>query len=94
MTHPTDEELDALVKRLISFNGDGYTRFAGKTMTEQAADAITALRAQLAEARADLTFMTENRNKWQDSATQRWFCIEKANSRARKHLMEEHHEHT
>ncbi len=39
-------ELDALVARLRSFDGDGHTRFAGKTICESAADAITALRAQ------------------------------------------------
>lgn len=39
-------ELDALVARLRSFDGDWHTRFAGKTMCESAADAITALRAQ------------------------------------------------
>jgi len=60
MTHKTrsettfnDEELGALVKQLLSFNGDGYTRFAGKTMTERAADAITTLRTQLAEVKTE-----------------------------------------
>lgn len=46
LTPPPDAELDALVEQLSSFNGDGYTRFAGKTMCERAAAAITALRAK------------------------------------------------
>lgn len=43
-----------------------------------------ALRVQLAEVQADLTFMTEDRNKWQDSATDRYFRIEEANARAER----------
>lgn len=46
MTPPPDAELDALAARLRSFDGVGHTRFAGKTMCESAAAAITALRAQ------------------------------------------------
>lgn len=56
---------------------EGYQRYLRGGIA-----AITALRAQLADVLADLTFMTENRNKWQDSATQRWFRIEEANDRA------------
>jgi hypothetical protein len=40
--------------------------------------AYRALSARLAEVEADLQFMTDNRNKWQDSATQRWFRAEAA----------------
>lgn len=46
MTHPTDEELDALLRRLNAHKHWG--------MTEEAFDAITALRAQLAEMRAEI----------------------------------------
>jgi len=88
MTHPTDEELDALQAKLR--NGD---QMDGKTVNCKhdqcncallcdADDAITALRNQLADVQADLTFMTENRNKWQDSAIQRGFRIEEAEARA------------
>lgn len=59
---------------------------AGQSLSRQetwkALDAITALRTQLADVQADLNFMTENRNKWQDSATQRWFRIEEVEGRA------------
>lgn len=76
MTHPTDEELDEMARDLC------HTGELSMPYRCEISDAIMSMRAQLAEARADLTFMTENRNKWQDSATQRWFRIEKANSRA------------
>lgn len=71
-----DEELIRLRKKI----------HAGQSLSRQetwkALDAITALRTQLADVQADLTFMTENRNKWQDSANQRWFRIEEAEARA------------
>ena len=76
MTHPTEAELEEMARDLY------HTGELSMPYRRQISDAITALRAQLAEVRADLTFMTENRNKWQDSATQRWFRIEEANARA------------
>jgi len=36
----------ALCDRLLAFNGDGYTRFNGKTMCENAAEAIATLSAR------------------------------------------------
>lgn len=57
MTHPTDEELDALVNWLDELpcchDGPHETSARCKTCEKSAADAITALRAQLAEAKAD-----------------------------------------
>ncbi len=56
MTHPTDEELDALVQRLnqldrrMSFQSQNI---AGARTCRLAADAITAIRTQLAEAKAE-----------------------------------------
>lgn len=47
MTHPTDEELDALVKRLTWAAGIDQAEYPFP-MCNEAADAITALRAQLA----------------------------------------------
>lgn len=79
-------DLNALETTLVKL-ADDMERFATDDWDEHenvmaGVVAITTLRAQLAEARADLTFMTENRNKWQDSATQRWFRLEEANARA------------
>ena len=55
MTHPTDEELDALDKKLASQIGDDVqTIFDHEQLFKQARSAITALRAQLAEARTEL----------------------------------------
>lgn len=51
-------------------------------LVEHMTAAITTLRAQVAEARTELAFVTENRNKWQDTATRRWFRAEEANVRA------------
>lgn len=57
MTHPTDEELDALVGRLKQL--EGRMSFQSQNMTcartcRLSAAAITALRTQLAEAQAEL----------------------------------------
>lgn len=42
-----------IIKELREFNGDGYTRFAGKTMCEFAADEIARLTAERDTARAE-----------------------------------------
>jgi hypothetical protein len=44
---------DDLKARLRDFNGDGYTRFCGKTLTERAADRIEALELALTQSRAE-----------------------------------------
>ena len=81
MTHQTDEELDALVAQQTRA-ANKRDEFEALMNADRTVRAITALRAQLADVQADLTFMTENRNKWQDSANQRWFRIEEAEARA------------
>ena len=81
MTHPTNEELDALVAQQTRAANE-RDEFEALMNADRTVQAITALRTQLAEVQADLTFMTENRNKWQDSATQRWFRIVEAEARA------------
>ena len=54
MTPPTDEELDVLDKKLASQIGDDVqTIFDHEQLFKQARSAITALRAQLAEVKAD-----------------------------------------
>lgn len=78
MTHQTDEKLDEMARDLC------HTGELSMPYRCEIADAITALRAQLADAQADLTFMTEDRNKWQDSATDRYFRIEESNARAER----------
>lgn len=40
-----------IVNRLLQFDGDGYTRFRGLTISEEAAAEITQLRAELAAER-------------------------------------------
>lgn len=56
MTHPTDEELDALVARLKQLEGRmsfQSQNIAGASACRLAADAITTLRARLAEVKAE-----------------------------------------
>lgn len=77
----TNEELDALVQRLTWAAGIDQAEYPFP-LCNDAADAITTLRAQLAEVRAELAFVTENRNNWQDTATRRWFRAEEALARA------------
>lgn len=55
MTHPTDEELDALVKRLTWAAGIDQAEYPFPLCNEAAA-ALTALRAQLAEVQAERAF--------------------------------------
>jgi hypothetical protein len=50
----------------------------GQVICKEAAATLRALSERLAELKSDLQFMTANRNKWQDSATQRWFRAEAA----------------
>lgn len=85
MTNPTDEELDAAIaglQSMVADHGDKRTWEGAASKLGNGVAAIRTLRVQLAEVQAELAFVTENRNKWQDAATRRWFRIEEANAQA------------